>query len=214
VALAERRNYSPSDELSKNLVKCGEVDMASETLSERFPLDAGCCQIRPYREADKATLVRIANNWQIAKNMRNLFPHPYTAADADAWLKVLEMRNPLTNFAVTVSDELVGGLGLSLGSDVHFRTAELGYWLGEDFWGRGIATAAVRAFTRYGFDAFDLLRIFAGVFSWNPASMRVLEKAGYVREGVLRKSVVKDGHVLDQAVYAMTGDIATAALPS
>ena len=84
------------------------------------------------------------------------------------------------------------------------RTAEIGYWLGENFWGRGIAPAAVRAFTGYGFQTFNLLRMFAGVFSWNPASMRVLEKVGFKREGVMRHDVVKEDQVLDRAIYAIT----------
>jgi RimJ/RimL family protein N-acetyltransferase len=183
--------------------------MTSKAQAKRIPIDAGCCCIRRYQAADKGALVRIANNWQIAKNMRNAFPHPYTDADADAWLKELESRNLLTNFAIIVDSQFAGGIGLTLRGDVHFRSAEFGYWLGQDFWGRGIATAAVKAFTRYGLAAHDLLRMYAGVYSWNPASMRVLEKAGYVREGVLRKSVVKGGHVLDQVVYAMTDEMLT-----
>jgi RimJ/RimL family protein N-acetyltransferase len=139
--------------------------------------------------------------------MRNQFPYPYSAADANQWFKRLESQLPLTSFALTVDDKLVGGIGLILQDDVHRRSAEIGSWLGEDHWGRGIATAAVRTFTRYGFQAFDLLRIYACVFSWNPASMRVLEKAGYVREGVMRQSVVKGEHVLDAVLFAFTRDL-------
>ncbi len=184
--------------------------MTSEAQTQRILIDAGCCCIRRYQAADKVALVQIANNWQIAKNMRNIFPHPYTDADADAWLKELELWNPLTNFAITVDHQFAGGIGLTLHGDVHYRSAEFGYWLGQDFWGRGIATAAVKAFTRYGFAAHDRLRMYAAVYSWNPASMRVLENAGYVREGVLRKNVVKGGHVLDQVVYAMTDEMLSA----
>ena len=160
-----------------------------------------------FQPSDKPAIVRLANDWEVAKNMRNVFPHPYTEADADAWFVELAKRDPLTNFVIAVDDQFAGGVGLYLRSDVHYRSAEIGYWLGRDYWGRGIGTAAVRAFTRYAFAAHDLLRIYAGVFSSNPASMRVLEKAGYVREGVLRKSVVKDGHVLDMVMYAMTDEM-------
>ena len=99
---------------------------------------------------------------------------------------------------------MIGGIGLELGSDIFQRSAEMGYWLGEPFWGRGIATEAVRAITNYAFSTFNLCRIYAGVFEWNPASMRVLEKAGYICEGRLKKSVFKDGRVIDQFLYAMT----------
>jgi ribosomal-protein-alanine N-acetyltransferase len=164
------------------------------------------CVIRPFQPGDRDAIVRHANNWKVARNMRDRFPHPYKLADAETWLALVSTQSPATNFAIAAADELIGGIGLMLQDDVFRCGAELGYWLGENYWGRGIATAAVRAFTRYAFEAHDLLRVFAGVFSWNPGSMRVLEKAGYVREGVLRQSVVKDGQVLDKMLYAATRD--------
>jgi ribosomal-protein-alanine N-acetyltransferase len=164
------------------------------------------CVIRPFQPTDRDALVRHGNNWNVARNLRDRFPHPYTLADADAWLAIAPTQSPATNFAIATADELIGGIGLELQGDVFYRSAELGYWLGEAYWGRGIATAAVKALTSYAFEAHDLLRIFAGVFSWNPGSMRVLDKAGYVREGVLRQSVVKSGHVLDKVLYAATRD--------
>ena len=97
----------------------------------------------------------------------------------------------------------VGGIGILLQEDVHRRSAEIGYWLGEDYWGRGIVTEAVRRVTDWAFENFDLCRIFAHVFAWNPASMRVLEKAGYEYEGRLRQSVTKDGQTIDQVIYAI-----------
>lgn len=181
--------------------------MTSSIQAKAIPIDAGCCSIRRFQVSDKPALVRLANDWEVAKNLRNVFPHPYTAADADAWFEELAKRDPLTNFAIAVDDRFAGGVGLYLRGDVHYRSAEIGYWLGREFWGRGIGTAAVRAFTRHAFAAHDLLRIYASVFSWNPASMRVLEKAGYVREGVLRKSVVKDGQVIDMVMYAITDEM-------
>ena len=116
-------------------------------------------------------------------------------------------QNPLTNFAIEVGGEYAGGIGLTLESDVFYRSAEIGYWLGEPFWGGGIATAAVRTFTKFAFDNFDLLRIFANVFAWNPASGHVLEKAGYLREGVMRQCVCKQGEVTDAFLYAITRDM-------
>jgi RimJ/RimL family protein N-acetyltransferase len=167
-------------------------------------LDAGSCIIRPWTRADREPLVRHADNRQVWLMLRDQFPHPYTRADADDWLAHVAQQQPVTSFAIVVGDDAAGGIGLAPQPDVHRRSAEVGYWLGEAFWNRGIMTAAVRAFTTYAFDAFDLIRIFAGVFSSNPASMRVLEKAGYTRVGILRRSVVKDGQVLDQVLYAVT----------
>lgn len=180
------------------------MSQSSISLENPLPLDVAGCVIRPFQSSDRDAIVRHANNWNVAQNMRDRFPHPYTMADAEVWLALVPTQSPATNFAIATTEELIGGIGLMLQDDVFRRGAELGYWLGETYWGRGIATAAVRAFTCYALEAHDLLRVFAGVFSWNPGSMRVLEKAGYVREGVLRQSVVKDGQVLDKMLYAVT----------
>jgi RimJ/RimL family protein N-acetyltransferase len=166
-------------------------------------LDAGPCVIRPWRFEDKDSLVRHANNRNVSRNLRDRFPYPYTPAAANAWLQDAVPETPPTNFAIDVGGEAVGGIRITIGTDVARRSAEIGFWLGEAFWGRGIMTAAVRALTDHAFAHFDLCRVHAAVFAWNPASMRVLEKAGYVREGVLRRAVVKDGQVLDQVLYAI-----------
>lgn len=110
--------------------------------------------------------------------------------------------SPESDFAIASPTEMIGGVGLTFGSDVYRRSAEIGYWLGEPFWGRGITTAAVIAVTDYAFAEHDVVRVEAAVFESNPASARVLEKAGYVLEGRLRKSVTKDGHTLDELMYA------------
>ena len=102
--------------------------------------------------------------------------------------------------------EATGGIGLELGGDIERRSAELGYWLGEAFWGKGITTAAVRALTGYGFEALNLTRIFAVPFASSSASIRVLEKCGYIREGLMRRSAVKEGVVIDQVLYALTDE--------
>ena len=167
-------------------------------------IDAGPCVIRPWGLGDRESLVRNANSRRVWLMLRDQFPHPYTRADADEWLAHAAKQDPVTSFAIVVDDDAAGGIGLAPQPDVHRRSAEVGYWLGEAFWNRGIMTAAVRTFTAYAFDTYDLIRIFAGVFSTNPASMRVLEKAGYTREGILRRSVVKDGQILDQVLYAVT----------
>ena len=167
-------------------------------------LDAGLCVIRPWRQGDLDSLVRHADNRHVWLTLRDQFPHPYTRADGEEWLAHAAKQDPVTSFAIVVDGEAVGGIGLAPQPDVHRRSAEVGYWLGEAFWNRGIMTVAVRAFTDYAFEAHNLIRVFAGVFTTNPASMRVLEKVGYTREGILKKSVVKDGQVLDQVLYAVT----------
>lgn len=165
---------------------------------------AGPCIIRPWRDGDLDALVRHADNRQVWLMLRDQFPHPYTRADGEDWLAHVAKQQPVTSFAIVVAGEAAGGIGLAPQPDVHRRSAEVGYWLGQAFWNRGIMTAALRTFTDYAFDAHKLIRLFASVFSTNPASMRVLEKAGYTREGILKKSVVKDGQVLDQVLYAVT----------
>ena len=136
-------------------------------------------------------------------NLRDRFPYPYTDRDARNWLDCIVGHQPETNFAISVAGEAVGGIGFILQPDVARRSAEIGYWLGEKFWGRGIATEAVVAVTDHAFANHDLCRVYAHVFEWNRASARVLEKAGYEFEGRMRKSVTKDGKTIDQLMYAV-----------
>ncbi len=150
--------------------------------------------------------MRHANNRKVWMNLRDRFPHPYTLADAKCWLRLVSQMTPETQFAISVGGAAVGGVGISLLDDVQRRSGEIGYRLGEELWGQGIATAAVRAITDYAFSAYDVCRIQAAVFEWNPASMRVLEKAGYALEGRLRRSVTKDGKTIDQFLYAILRD--------
>lgn len=162
------------------------------------------CLIRDWQASDKPSLVSLANSRKIWRNLTHLFPHPYTEADADNWLSYLAGISPATHWAIEYENKLAGGIGLFLGDGVHARTAQLGYWVGEPFWGQGIATSAVRAITPYALTEYSLCRIEAAVFSWNPASARALEKVGYRREGVLRNSIYKDGQVIDSVMYAFT----------
>lgn len=159
--------------------------------------------IRSYRKGDEAAIVHHANNRNVWRNLTDRFPHPYTFEDARRWIASAAAQQPETHFAITIHDEVVGGIGLEL-KDGNFRhTAEIGYWLGEEFWGRGIVTEAVRALTDWGFANLDVARIYAGVYDYNMASMRVLEKAGYTFEGRLRKHITKDGRTFDDLIYAV-----------
>jgi RimJ/RimL family protein N-acetyltransferase len=165
-------------------------------------IDLGNCEIRPFVPEDAESLARNADNPNIADQLRDRFPNPYTVADAREWIEQSLAAEPVTSFAVAAPAEVIGGIGLQLQSDVHVRTAELGYWIAEPYWGRGIATRAVSCFSREAFEAFDLIRIYARVFETNPASARVLEKAGFRLEGRLRMSVVKKGRMLDELLYS------------
>lgn len=169
-------------------------------------LECGPCTIRSWRLSDAEGLPVHANNRKIWLNLRDRFPHPYTRKDAQRWLRQMTAEKAALNFALDVGGEAVGGIGLIRGDDVERCSAEIGYWLGEQFWGRGIATAAVIALTDYAFQELKLTRVFAVPFAHNDASVKVLEKAGYVREGCLRRSAIKDGVVLDQFMYAKTND--------
>jgi len=160
------------------------------------------CTLRPWRKGDEEALVRGANNREVWRNLRDGFPHPYTLADANAWIERCVVIDPPRGLAIEVRGEPRGSIGVFPLEDVHRRTAEIGYWLAEEEWGRGIMTEAVAAMTERAFREMDVVRIQAAVFEWNPASMRVLEKCGYVREGWLRKSVWKDGQLIDSAMYA------------
>jgi RimJ/RimL family protein N-acetyltransferase len=160
-------------------------------------------KIRDWRPGDEAGLVRHANNRKIWRNVRDAFPNPYTFEDAEDWISSASSATPATSFAIEVEGEAVGGIGFILGADIHRRSAEIGYWLGEGFWGRGIVGEAVQAMTEYAFANYDLARIWAGVFEWNPASIRVLEKAGYEFEARLKKAVTKEGQTTDELIYAL-----------
>jgi RimJ/RimL family protein N-acetyltransferase len=158
--------------------------------------------VRDWRSNDREPLVRFANNRNIWRNLTHRFPHPYTEADADSWFAFLaQMREP-THWAIEVDEIAVGGIGVMLGEGIHEKSGHFGYWLGEPYWGRGIMSAAVRATSEYAMSRFGLVRLEAAVFEWNAPSMRVLEKCGFVREGMLRRSVFKDGEVIDSALYA------------
>jgi RimJ/RimL family protein N-acetyltransferase len=159
-------------------------------------------QVRPWQRGDEASLARHANSRNVWINLGEGFPHPYTLADAERWIARATSQDPPTHFAIAVNGEAVGGVGFEVQQDVARRSAVLGFWLGEAYWGRGIATAAVKAVSAHAFAAFDLCRLFAYVFERNPASMRVLEKAGYMCEARLRKAATKDGKTFDLYLFS------------
>jgi RimJ/RimL family protein N-acetyltransferase len=158
--------------------------------------------IRDWARGDAPSIAKYANNRKIAMWLRDRFPCPYTKSDAQAFLSAVSNQTVRTAFAIATRQEAIGGIGLEFGADVHRFTAEVGYWLGEPFWSRGTMTDAVRLFTTWAFENLELHRIHATVFGGNVASARVLEKAGFQREGCLRAGVYKNGKILDQWIYA------------
>jgi RimJ/RimL family protein N-acetyltransferase len=158
--------------------------------------------LRPLRSEDAQPLAEYGNNHNVWRNLRDRFPHPLTLADTRQYIDTALRLSPTSVFAIEVDDKAVGVIGLTLGEGERRHSAELGYWLGEPYWGRGIISESVKAITEYATQDLGLSRIESYVFSWNPASARVLEKMGFEREGILRKSVIKDGVLLDRWLYA------------
>jgi len=165
-------------------------------------VDLGNFVVRSFKNSDATSLAKHANNREIWINLRDRFPHPYRRSDAFDWIELVRSLSPESNFAIAVDDQVVGGLGILQQGDVHAHSAEFGYWLGQDYWGQGIMTRAVNEMTNYFFENFDIVRLYASVYDWNPASARVLEKCQWELEGRLKKSVFKDGKFCDQLIYA------------
>jgi [ribosomal protein S5]-alanine N-acetyltransferase len=160
--------------------------------------------VREWPDDDAAGLCLQANDRRVSINLRDAFPHPYGIEDAKRFIAMARRRSPATYFAIEDGGRIAGGIGYTLHNDVERVGAEVGYWLGYEFWGRGIGTAALCAVTRHAFRCHDeLRRLYAVPFASNPASARVLQKAGYIYEGTLRQAVIKDGQILDQWVYAI-----------
>jgi RimJ/RimL family protein N-acetyltransferase len=165
-------------------------------------LHCATCQLRPPVPSDAGSLALHANDRDIWLNLRDRFPHPYSEQDAEEYIATIVDQSPVTSFVIIIDGKAVGGIGLTPGHDIERYTAEIGYWLGRAYWGTGVMTDAVRAITDYAFAELKLLRVFAVPFVRNPPSARVLQKAGYSKEGLMRASAVKDGTLLDQWMYA------------
>ncbi|MEX8547725.1 MAG: GNAT family N-acetyltransferase [Mucilaginibacter sp.] len=166
-------------------------------------LNGSCFKLRSWKNGDEVSLLKYADNPNVTRYLENRFPSPYTAADAAEWVNAqLLQPKPITNAALTVGDEVVGGIGITLLTDIYCKNARIGYWLGEPFWGKGIMTEALALFTNYIFDEFDVERLVAGIFASNPASAKVLLKAGYQQEGIFKKALYKNGLYDDELIFA------------
>jgi ribosomal-protein-alanine N-acetyltransferase len=160
------------------------------------------CVLRPWSAADKPSLIAHANNRAVWRNLADVFPHPYTEADADDWIRNAGTPDRSIKLAIEYEGCAVGGIGARAGEGIFARTAHFGYWLGEAYWGRGIVTAAGHTMLAHLKADGRFVRLEAPVFEWNPASMRVLEKLGFERIALLRKSVTKDGALIDSVLFA------------
>jgi RimJ/RimL family protein N-acetyltransferase len=158
--------------------------------------------LRPYQQGDQDAMIRYGNDKAVWRNLTSRFPHPYTREAADNWIRIAnEHPADACNLAIVLGGEAIGAVGFERQADLHTRTAEIGYWLGQPFWGRGLATAALCMATDIAFEQFDFVRLQAGIIDSNLASCRVAEKAGYAFEARLRRHVFKDAQISDMLVY-------------
>lgn len=163
------------------------------------------CIIREWKIEDAADLAEMVNNKKILNNLRDGLPYPYTKSDAEEYITSMLAADKTKTFAYAIAaeDTVVGSIGVFRCDNIHSRTAEMGYYIGEPYWGNGLGTSAVTQVCKYIFDNTDIIRIFAEPFAYNTASCRILEKAGFQFEGILRNNAVKNGKVLDMKMYAL-----------
>jgi [ribosomal protein S5]-alanine N-acetyltransferase len=159
--------------------------------------------LRDWNEKDLDSLVKYGNNFNVAKNMSDLFPHPYTEEAGKAFIRMANSQEPRHIRAIEIEGEAAGGIGLHQQQDIYKHNAELGYWLAEPYWGKGIITDAIRQMVKYGFENFDIERIFARPFHTNTGSQKALEKAGFKLEARLSKTIFKNGEYLDELIYSV-----------
>lgn len=160
-------------------------------------------KLRQWKISDQDSLVKYANNFEISKNLTDAFPHPYTIDDAKRFIDMATNGNPTHIFAIEVNGEAVGGIGIHPQSDINRKNAELGYWLGQPFWGNGIISKAIPEIVKYGFDTFDIQRIYARPYGHNIASQKALEKNGFVLEAHIKQNLYKNDEYVDELIYAI-----------
>lgn len=161
------------------------------------------CKLRPWHISDLENLVKYANNWNIAKNMTDKFPYPYTQSDGKKFIEFATKNDPIHIFAIDIDGEPVGGIGIHPQDDIHRKNAELGYWLAQPFWGQGIISDAIKLAIDFAFTSFEIDRVYARPFGTNRASQRVLEKNDFVLEGKFEKVLIKNDEYLDELIYAI-----------
>ncbi|MBQ9686579.1 MAG: GNAT family N-acetyltransferase [Oscillospiraceae bacterium] len=163
------------------------------------------CAIREWRIEDKSALAVILNNPNVLNNLRDGLPYPYTEQDAEDYIRAMLSadRDRTFAFAITIDDEVIGSIGVFRQDNIHSQTAEMGYYIGEPYWGNGYTSSAIKQVCQYVFEHSDMIRIFAEPFAHNIASCRALEKAGFQYEGTLKCNAVKCGRIVDMKMYAL-----------
>ena len=161
-------------------------------------LQQGNIILRPLYDSDANALAQLANNKKIWDNVRDYLPFPYSIDDAISFITLTQKEDPAMTFAIEYDTQFCGVIGLVAQSDVYKKTAEIGYWVGEPYWNKGIATVAVKLLTDYGFNERGFIRIHTGVFAYNISSMKVLTKNGYSKDGVFKNSILKNGQIYDE----------------
>ena len=159
--------------------------------------------LRPWHIDDLDTLVALANNKNIAQYMADVFPHPYSAEKGKAFIEFANSNPTSTIFAIVNNDKPIGSIGLHLQADILRKNAEIGYWLGEEYWGKGIIAEEIKKIVIYGFANLDIVRIFARIYGTNIASQKVIEKANFILEGKFEKTIFKNNIFLDELIYAV-----------
>ena len=159
--------------------------------------------LRPWSQDDVDSLAEYANNYNIAKNLTNAFPHPYSKEDAKKFIEMVSQHYPVQVFAIEIEGRASGGIGIFPQTDIMCKNAEMGYWLAQPFWGKGIISNAIKQMIEYGFNTFDINRIYARPYGTNIASQKALGKAGFVLEAKFEKTIFKNGEYLDELVYAI-----------
>lgn len=187
-------------------VACNVISLCSKLLTEMVTLTLGDVTLRRLEETDNKAIAVLANNKKVWDNVTDIMPHPYSVDDADTFIRLAVSSEDQKIFAVVYKGEVAGVIGLHRMKDVFRLTAEIGYWLGEPYWNKGIATTALKLATAYGITQMGLVRIFACTYDFNKASQRVLEKAGYRFEYIARKAVIKNGVIIDDHRYCFLDD--------
>jgi ribosomal-protein-alanine N-acetyltransferase len=165
--------------------------------------------LREFRDSDIEELAELCNNKKVWDNLRDYIPFPYTENDAKEFINFCKNESPQQTFAIEFNEKFVGCIGLVKQPDIYKLTAEIGYWIGEPYWGKGIATKAVRLITDYGFNKLELVRIYTGVVDYNKASQRVLEKSGFIMDCIFEKSIFKNNQIYDEYRYGLINKNAT-----
>lgn len=163
------------------------------------------CQIRKWNMSDATDLSLVISNKKIQDNLRDGLPYPYTEQDAAAYIQTMLSadENKIFAFAITINNKVIGSISIFRQENIHRRTAELGYYIAENYWGKSIMTEAVKQICEYVFNNSDIIRIYAEPFADNSASCRVLEKTGFQFEGILKSNAVKNGKIIDMKMYAL-----------